>query len=147
MTSPVMWVYSKPNEYGGQQVGTPDSPVNRMDALDVPTPGMMRALRTVPDDTTFRKVRSDALKGAAAASLKAARSTARVIDTLRSGYDDRALSRIAADSIRSYYSGDKSIAHKHPPAVSDFGKAFRAARDTGQSEFSFGGKQYSTKLR
>jgi hypothetical protein len=32
-------------------------------------------------------------------------------------------------------------------ATSDFGKAFRAAREAGDKEFEFGGKKYNTKLK
>jgi len=32
-------------------------------------------------------------------------------------------------------------------ATSAFGKAFRAARDAGDTEFEFGGKKYNTKLK
>jgi len=32
-------------------------------------------------------------------------------------------------------------------ATSDFGKAFRAAREAGDKEFEFGGKKYNTKMK
>ena len=32
-------------------------------------------------------------------------------------------------------------------ATSAFGKAFRAARDSGDTEFEFGGKKYNTKMK
>lgn len=33
------------------------------------------------------------------------------------------------------------------PKLSNFGKAFKSARSSGKSEFTFGGKKYNTKLK
>jgi len=59
------------------------------------------------------------------------------------------VSSATAARIKAFYdppSKEPMSAHKHSPVRGGFGPSFRAARAAGQSSFTYGGKQYHTRM-